>query len=191
MIKVIDFRNVEIDGNNVGDLVSAIANNLESPRLSEIITALEEYKKSYKSTAAIDQSEATRKQAEIEIESIRAELTAKDATIAQLRTQLSPDIASILDALLAAGLKAWGAAAITAANDEDGVFDMVLQLQDVARESPSWSQCDLIKQLFDLACYHSKIVPTAEQATCMQGVLDAGGSTGPIGEQWLSFRQWM
>lgn len=109
----------------------------------------------------------------------------------QLKRQLSPDIASIVDALLSAGLEAWGEAAITAANPEDGVFRMIRDLESVAREPASWSQCDRIKQLFGTACYHSKIVPTPEQAAGMQAVLDQGGATGPIGEQWLSFRRWM
>jgi hypothetical protein len=120
-----------------------------------------------------------------------AEIANRDTTIEQLRTQLSPDIASIVDTLLSAGLESWGEAAITAANPEDGVFRMIRDLESVAREPASWSQCDRIKQLFGLACHHSKVVPTVEQAEAMQAILDQGGSTGPVSPDRLNFHKFM
>jgi hypothetical protein len=189
MIRVIDFRNVEIDGDNVGDLVSAIANNLQSPRLSEIITALEEYQKSYKSTAASDQSDAIRKQADIEIEAIRTESSAKDATIEQLRTEIAPDIASLIVPLQEAGLTAWGDAAVTAG---ENLMPLVLRLLAIASQPRYWHQCQEIKDLFGAIGQSSGVWPTSEQATAMQEILNTGtAATGPVAAKWLDFTPWI
>jgi hypothetical protein len=189
MIEIIDFRNVEIDGENVGDLVSAIANNLQSPRLSEIITALGEYQKSYKSTAVIEQTEAIRKQAEAEIAAIRTESSAKDATIEQLRTEIAPDIASLIGPLQEAGLTAWGDAAITAG---ENLISLVLRLLSIASQPRYWNQCQEIKDLFGAIGQSSGVWPTSEQATAMQAILDVGtAATGPVTAKWLDFTPWM
>jgi hypothetical protein len=168
MIKIDSLNSISVNGNPPVDVVSAIVDNPKSR--PEIMVELYGYEMHLR---------------------MSADHSWLQEQIADLKRKLSPDISSIVDALLSSGLKAWGAAAITAANDEDGVIDLVLQLQDVAREAPSWSQCDRVKQLFGTACHYSKIVPTPEQAAGMQAVLDQGGSTGQIGGQWLSFRQWM
>jgi hypothetical protein len=165
-------------------LVSAIANNLQSPRLSEIITALEEYQKSYKSTAVTEQSEAIRKQADTEIEAIRTELSTKDAAIAKLQAQLSPDIASLIGPLQEAGLTAWGASATKTPE----LMAKVLALLSIATQPPSWNQCQQIKDLFGEICVESGVIPTPEQAIAMQAILDVGSaSTGPVGNEWLRF----
>jgi hypothetical protein len=132
----------------------------------------------------------------LQLKAENAELAQQISTLTtenvELKTKLSPNIASLVDALLAAGLESWGEAAITAANPEDGVFRMVRELEAVAREPASWSQCDRIKTLFGTACYHSKIVPTPEQAAEMQAVLDAGTPmTGPVTAKWLDFTPWI
>jgi hypothetical protein len=132
----------------------------------------------------------------LQLKAENAELAQQISTLTtenvELKTKLSPNIASLADALLAAGLESWGEAAITAANPEDGVFRMVRDLEAVAREPASWSQCDRIKQLFSTICHYSKIAPTPEQASAMQAVLDAGSATtGPVAPEHLNFHPWI
>jgi hypothetical protein len=175
MIRVENLNSISVNDEATVDAVTAIVDN---PKLrSEIMIELLGYEMHLRMSG--DHSRLQE-----QIDTLKAE---RDAAL----TKCSPDIASIVDALLSAGLESWGEAAITAANPEDGVFRMVRDLESVARESPSWSQCDRIKNLFGTACYHSKVVPTIEQAEAMQAILDMGGSTGPVSPDHLNFHDFM
>jgi hypothetical protein len=109
----------------------------------------------------------------------------KDATIEQLQTQLSPDIASLIGPLRSAGLDAWGDAAVTAG---ENLMPLVLELLAIASQPANWSQCQQIKDLFGAICQQSGVLPTQEQAIAMQAILDNGSpTTGPVGNDWLRF----
>jgi hypothetical protein len=112
-------------------------------------------------------------------------LADRDATIEQLQTQLSPDIASLIGPLRSAGLDAWGDAAVTAG---ENLMPLVLELLSIASQPASWNQCQQIKDLFGAICQQSGVLPTQEQAIAMQAILDKGSlTTGPVGKDWLRF----
>jgi hypothetical protein len=114
-----------------------------------------------------------------------AEITDLNFKIAQLQTQLSPDIASLIGPLRSAGLDAWGDAAITAG---ENLMPLVLRLLSIASQPPGWNQCQQIKDLFGAICQQSGVLPTQEQAIAMQAILDKGSpTTGPVGKDWLRF----
>jgi hypothetical protein len=114
-----------------------------------------------------------------------AEITDRDATIAQLQTQLSPDIASLIGLLRSAGLDAWGDAAVTAG---ENLMPLVLELLSIASQPANWNQCQRIKDLFGAICQQSGVLPTQEQAIAMQAILDKGSpTTGPVSKDWLRF----
>jgi hypothetical protein len=132
---------------------------------------------------------AANKRYQIEIDVIRAESSAKDATIAQLRTELAPDIASLITPLQEAGLTAWGDAAVTAG---ENLMPLVLRLLSIASQPRYWHQCQEIKDLFGAIGQASGIWPTPEQASAMQAILDTGtAATGPVTAKWLDFTPWM
>jgi hypothetical protein len=112
------------------------------------------------------------------------------ATIGQLKLELTPDIAAITPALMDAGLLAWGERA-TMANSE-AVLGLVIELRDVAMAPRSIGQCDRIKDIFGEIRERSRVDPTAAEAQAMQAILDVGPpSTGPIASKYLSFAPWM
>lgn len=190
MISVIDLDNVIIDGVSQ-DLVSAIANNLKGD-LVGILTALKVWDKSRRAEVSETSVADNQKQIESERQSWQQEKSELQAKIAQLKTKLSPAICEILPALLKAGLEEWAEAAITNANPEDGVFAMVLRLKEAAQKPPYIGQCQDIKDLFGPICYYSKTVPTYDQATRMQLVLNIGpSSTGPVAKEYLNFHPWI
>jgi hypothetical protein len=120
-----------------------------------------------------------------EVDRLNTLIRDRDATIEQLQTQLSPDIASLIGPLRSAGLDAWSDAAVTAG---ENLMPLVLELLSIASQPPSWSQCQQIKDLFGAICQQSGVLPTQEQAIAMQAILDKGSpTTGPVGKDWLRF----
>lgn len=190
MISVIDLDTVIIDG-VPQDLVSAIANNLQGD-LVAILAALKVWDKSRSGEVNEAATADTQKLIENERQSWQQQVADRDNIIAQLKTKLSPAICEILPSLLKAGLEEWAEAAITNANPEDGVFAMTLRLKETAQKPPYIGQCQDIKDLFGPICYYSKTVPTHDQATRMQLVLNIGpSSTGPVGKEYLDFSPWI
>lgn len=105
------------------------------------------------------------------------------ATIAQLQLETAPDIAAIALELQAAGLTAWADRAITAADPDNGVLNLVLALYGVAKEPRSLTQCDRVRELFMQIGGLSDVWPTPEESTAMQAILTANN----VGEKWLKF----
>jgi hypothetical protein len=132
-----------------------------------------------------------------EIDSLESTLAKAIQEIEILRSEVCPDIQSITPSLLAAGLIAWGDAAIAAYNlthleGSDSVTPLILELHKIAMESRSPTQCDRIKDLFGTICGMSGVFPTADQANAMQSILDDGSpATGPVKPEYLNFHPWM
>lgn len=186
MIRIIGFSDVEIDGIHVGHATAAMNNYPQFT--AELLAALDAYEAGLVAAAVpapevpvIDPAEIAELQGQI------AELQQQ---VTQLQLELSPDIAAVTPALMAAGLLTWGERA-TMANSE-AVLGLVLELRDIAMAPRSISQCDRIKDTFGTICGLSGVVPTPSEAQAMQAVLDAGSpSTGPIAAKHLSFKPWM
>lgn len=192
MIKIVDLDTVIVNGVSQ-DLVSAIANNLNGD-LAGILTALKVWDKSRSGEVNEAKAEESQKLIENERQSWQQQIVDRDTKIAQLKTKLSPDIASITPALLEAGLLAWGQDAVSAVDSDKGaaIMGLVMDLKMVAIESPSITQCDRIKQLFGAIGTMSGVWPTSAQATAMQAVLDVGpASTGPVGSDYLDFHKFI
>lgn len=132
-----------------------------------------------------------------ELIQLKAEIARLTSENYQLRLELCPDIQSITPALLQAGLIPWGDAAIASCNSShpegaDSVTPLILKLHETAMESRSPTQCDRIKEVFTTIIQMSNVHPTSAQAKAMQDILDVGcPSTGPVGEQYLSFKPWI
>jgi hypothetical protein len=180
------FNSVNIDGVDVGDCFSAIANYPD--QAGAILAALASYEQGLIAAAvqapeiqAIDPSQ---------VAELNATIGQLQQTIEQLKLEVSPDIAAITPALMAAGLLAWGNRA-TAGEDEE-TLALVIQLRDAAMAPRSITQCDRIKHLFGEICQRSGVVPSPSEAQAMQAILDIGpASTGPIAAKYLSFAPWM
>jgi hypothetical protein len=184
MIEIIDLSTVIVAGQAPQDLVSAIANNLQGD-LAGILEALKTYDVSRSSTASTETIKQLKQQSQLIEQQYRQQITDRDATIAQLQTQLSPDIASLIGPLRSAGLDAWGDAAVTAG---ENLMPLVLELLSIASQPAKWNQCQQIKDLFGAICQQSGVLPTQEQAIAMQAILDNGSpTTGPVAKDWLRF----
>lgn len=182
MINIIDLNNVIINGVRQ-DIVSAIANNIESD-LSAIVEALDNYDKDRKSIKKTN--DLTLPKDFI--------LQAKDLEIAKLKTQLSPAIHEITPQLLESGLLRWGQDAVSAVDGNTGelIMGLVIELKTTAMEPPSWNQCDRVKKMFGAIGTISSTWPTSDQAKAMQAILDRGcPSTGPVSPEKLSFQPWI
>lgn len=184
------FPRVFFDGDDIGDIVTALSNYPKNT--SDILAAHDRAWADHKGAADAAATEVDRRQQQMELEQLRTQIdaliTERDAAL----TKLEPAIQEILPALLAAGLEQWAESAITNTDPELGVFPMVLRLKETAQKPPYIGQCQDIKDLFGPICYYSKTPPTHEQASAMQAVLDAGcPSTGPVAPEYLNFHPWI
>jgi hypothetical protein len=117
-----------------------------------------------------------------------AELRAKDAEIAALKTEIAPDIATLIPTLRSAGLDAWGARATSTPE----LMALLIELFTIASEPRSYGQCQRIKDVFGELCKRSGKLPTSEEAKAMQSILDVGAvATGPVAAQYLNFEPWI
>lgn len=181
MVEIINLDTVIIDGQSQ-DLVSAISNNLQRD-LKAILTALKAWDSNRTVQVNDAATEADRKQQQMELEQLRTQIdaliTERDAAL----SECAPDIAAISPALQAAGLTAWADRAITAADPDNGVLDLVLALYGVAKEPRSLGQCERVTALFVKIGTLSNVWPTPDEAIAMQAILTANN----VGEKWLKF----
>lgn len=130
----------------------------------------------------------------LELSILKSNIDDLNAEITQLKTRLSPAIHEITPQLLESGLLRWGQDAVSAVDSSTGelIMGLVLDLKAIAMEPPSLDQCDRIKELFGTIVTMSNVYPNSDQAKAMQALLDKGcPSTGPIAEQFLSFKPWI
>jgi hypothetical protein len=176
IVNIANFSNVEIDGDNVGDCFSAVANYPE--HAGAILAALSAYEQDLIAAAA-----------PAEVPSIDpGQITQLQQQIATLKLELTPAISEITPALMGAGLNAWGARATKSPQ----LMAMLMELFAIALETRSAGQCQRISTLFVDICQLSQEIPTPAEAQAMQAILDVGPrSTGPISAKYLSFAPWM
>lgn len=181
MIEINSFDDVMIDGESVGDCIAACGNYPK--KAAEILRALIAYDTKRQGEADTTSTEAAIEQANKSAEPLQQKITELEGTIAQLQLETAPDIAAIAAELQAAGLTAWADRAITAADPDNGVLNLVLALYAVAQEARSLTQCDRVRDLFMQIGTLSGVWPTPEEATAMQAILTASN----VGEKWLKF----
>ena len=176
MITVKNLSDISIDGIiEHGDVVTVANQAFVHDKAAELLTALEQWAQTQlvpvmPTINPIDEQH-------------QQEVAALQAEIAALKLETAPDLASIASALQAAGLTAWADRAITAADPDHGVLNLVLALYAVAQEPRSLTQCDRVKALFVEIGTLSKVWPTPEDATAMQAILTANN----VGKKWLKF----
>lgn len=175
------FPRVFCNGDDIGDIVTALSNYPKNT--SDILAAHDRAWADHKGAADAAATEVDRKQQQMELEQLRTQIdaliTERDAAL----SECAPDIAAISPALQAAGLTAWADRAITAADPDNGVLDLVLALYGVAKEPRSLGQCERVTALFVKIGTLSNVWPTPDEAIAMQAILTANN----VGEKWLKF----
>jgi hypothetical protein len=176
MITVNSLSDISIGGIiQHGDVVTVANQAFAHGKAAELLAALDQWAqtKLVPVMPAINQIDEQHQQ----------EIAVLQAEIAQLKLETAPGIASIAPALQTAGLTAWADRAITAADPDHGVLNLVLALYAVAQEPRSLTQCDRVRELFMQIGDLSGVWPAPEEAMAMQTILDANN----VGNKWLKF----
>lgn len=181
MIFEYEFPRVFCDRDDIGDIVTALSNYPKNT--ADILAAHDRAWDSHKGEADEAATEANRKQQQMQIEQLQAEIATLTAERDRALAECAPDLQAIAPALQAASLTAWADRAITAADPDNGVLDLVLELYGVAKETRSLGQCERVTTLFVKIGTLSGVWPTPEEAIAMQAILNDNN----VGEKWLKF----
>ena len=174
MIKINSFDDVMIDGESVGDCISAAGNYPK--QAADILRALIAYDVERRGEADAKSTEAAVSQAQKSAEPLQQKITELEDTVAHLTArlqQLAPNLSEILPQLLEAGLTSWADRAVTTYNEShlegaDSLMPTVAQLYAAA----SSNDIAAVPPLFSEIMQRSIVAPTSAEATAMQVVLD-------------------